>query len=122
MIYKKVFLLIITSLVLLTVLFGQNKNTGKISGLIKDADSKSPLLEAVVTLKSSALEGQKFALTDSTGNYRVNNLPAGDYTISFEMEGYEKFVQQNIVLKDGMWVKVNYDMLKEGKKNKLVSK
>jgi hypothetical protein len=86
-----------------------------ISGTVKDAGTKSPLNEAVVTLSSSTLQGQKLALTDSTGTYSVRNLPAGKYTISFEMEGYEKSIYENIVLQEGMSLGVSFQMVKERK-------
>jgi hypothetical protein len=95
--------------------FAQEKKMAVISGVIKDARSKSPLNEAVVTLSSSAFQGQKFALTDSTGMYRVRNLPGGNYTIAFEMEGYEKFVQENIALQPGMSLGVSFEMVKARK-------
>lgn len=101
-----------------STLFAQQKNQGVISGIIKDAKTKSPITEAVVTLSSSAFTGQKFALTDSAGMYKVTNLPAGNYTINFEMEGYEKYKQDSIVVLDGAEVTIDYDMAKGKKKNK----
>ncbi|MDQ6812252.1 MAG: carboxypeptidase-like regulatory domain-containing protein [Bacteroidota bacterium] len=93
----------------------QEKKTGVISGVVKDARTKSPLNEAVVTLSSNAFKGQKFALTDSTGMYKVSNLPAGYYMVSFEMEGYQKFVQDSIQLHEGMSLGVSFQMVKEPK-------
>lgn len=93
--------------------FAQEKKSAIISGIVKDSRTKTPLNEAVVTLSSDVFTGQKYALTDSTGKYRVSNLPPGNYTISFEMEGYEKFTQENIVLKEGMSLGVSFEMMKE---------
>jgi hypothetical protein len=112
---------IITTVQLIVAIFllfpavAQEKKMAIISGSVKDARSKSPLNEAVVTLSSDAFKGQKFALTDSTGMYRISNLPAGSYTIAFEMEGYERFVQENIVLQQGMSMGVSFQMVKERK-------
>ena len=98
--------------------FSQEKKPAIISGSVKDARTKSPLLEAVVTLKSDSFEGEKYALTDSTGMYRVNNLPAGTYSITFEMEGYEKFTRDGIVVSPGMSLGVSFEMIKEQKRMK----
>lgn len=118
MLNKKIALSLIGALFFLSV-FSQNTKPATISGTIKDAKTKQPLIEAVITLSSSAFTGQKFAVTDSSGNYKINNLPDGNYTIAFEMEGYEKFVHQNFALKQGMAVGMNYQMVKESKrKNK----
>ena len=110
---------LVAAFFLLFPAFAQEKKASIISGVVKDARSKSPLNEAVVSLSSTAFPGQKFALTDSTGMYSVRNLPAGNYTIAFEMEGYEKFVQDNIILKEGMSLGVSFEKVKERKgKNK----
>ena len=108
-------MLLIAAIVLLVPVFAQEKKAAIISGVVKDARTKSPLNEAVVTLSSSAFKGQKFALTDSTGMYKVSNLPAGFYTITFEMEGYEKFVQDSIKLQEGMSLGVSFQMARERK-------
>ncbi len=115
--FRKPFLLIAVILLFLPSI-AQEKKPGTIGGVVKDSRSKSPLNEAVVTLSSDAFKGQKFALTDSSGTYRVSNLPAGNYTISFEMEGYEKFVQENIVLQEGMSLGVSFQMARERKGKK----
>lgn len=86
---------------------------GAISGTVKDSRSKAPLSEAIVTLTSTMLKVQKMALTDSTGMYHISNLPAGIYSISFEMEGYHKFMQDSVVLQDGMSLGVSFQMAKE---------
>ena len=110
----KVLSLLLAVLVFVTA-YAQEKKMGIISGKIQDARSKAPLNEAVVTISSNAFEGQKFALTDSTGNYRINNLPKGIYCISFEMEGYRKFTQDSIKLQEGMSLGVSFQMARERK-------
>lgn len=97
---------------------GQQNRQGIISGIIKDAQTRSPLTEAVITVSSTAFVGQKFALTDSLGMFKVTNLPAGNYTISFEMEGYEKLVRDSITLDNEMNVALSFDMTKGRKKNR----
>lgn len=114
MINKKKLLFLVTTFLLLRV-FSQEAKHSTISGVINDAESKSPLIEAVITLSSNAFEGQKFVLTDTAGKYKINNLPAGNYSVSFEMEGYQKYVQDSIILKEGTSVAVSYEMVKEKK-------
>jgi hypothetical protein len=117
MILKKWFAIVIT-ICLAFPAFSFQQNSAAITGTIKDANSKSPIIEAVITLSSTAFKGQKFAVTDSTGMYRITNLPPGNYTISFEMEGYEKIVRENIPLQEGMSVGVDYEMVKERKRHR----
>ena len=97
-------------------LMAQAGKTGAISGYVKDSHNKNVLIEAVITITSNAFTGSKFALTDSTGIYSVKNLPAGTYTVSFEMEGYKKFTQENILLKEGQMLGVSFQMAREAKK------
>lgn len=113
--FKKLLPILVATFVLFFTTSAQEKKAAVISGTVKDAHSKSPLNEAVVTLSSTALQGQKFALTDSTGMYRISNLPPGIYSISFEMEGYEKFVQDSIRLQEGMSLGVSFQMARERK-------
>jgi hypothetical protein len=115
--FKKLLQLIVAIILLIPAL-AQDKKSCTISGVVKDARSKLPLNEAVVTFISDAFKGQKFALTDSTGMYRVSNLPAGNYTVSFEMEGYEKFVHDKITLQDRMSFDVSFEMVKERKRSR----
>ena len=100
-------------MIVATSLSAQASKTGSLGGYVKDARNKAPLIEAVITLTSTAFEGSKLALTDSTGLYSVKQLPAGVYTVTFEMEGYRTFTQENIVLKEGMSLGVSLQMAKE---------
>lgn len=116
--YKIPLLFVVTAFLFFTVFSQQNKQ-GMISGTVKDAKTKSPVREAVITLSSSAFKGQKFAITDSLGVYKINNLPPGKYTISFEMEGYEKCIRDSLTLKDSMSLAIDNEMEKENQVRKL---
>ena len=105
-------LLLSTAVFLFSLAIAQKKN-GSIAGSVKDANSKSPLIEAVITISSQALDGKKFAITDSSGNYRVPDLPPGLYSVSFEMEGFKTFVKDNIQLTEGMSLGVSMEMAKD---------
>jgi hypothetical protein len=108
---KRIFSLIVAfSLVFVT--YAQDRKPGTIGGVVKDAASKVPLVEAVVTVSSDAFTGQKFVVTDTTGTYQIINLPPGNYLISAEMEGYKKTVQQNVALKEGMTMGISFEMTK----------
>jgi hypothetical protein len=111
-------LLLITTVLLLLQVFSQAKKPSVISGTVKDARTKSPLIEAVVTLKSDSFEGEKYAVTDSAGFYQINNLPVGTYTVTFEMEGYEKFTKDGVVISPGTSLGVSFEMIKEQKRIK----
>lgn len=72
--------------------FAQN-NPGKISfsGTIKDSVTHLPMDKATVHLKSSASAFNPVAVSDSTGSFIFENLPAGNYTLRITYAGYRSF-------------------------------
>ncbi|MDE2771154.1 MAG: TonB-dependent receptor [Bacteroidota bacterium] len=66
-----------------------------ISGIVTDAESGLPLPGATVILVGTTTG----AVTDGDGNYSINNLPMGTYTIQVSFVGYET-VLQPITLQD----------------------
>lgn len=116
---RKNLVLLMAAVLLSIAAFSRQEKPATISGTVKDARTKLPIPEAVVTLRANCFEGEKYALTDSAGIYRISNLPAGTYNISFEMEGYEKSSKDSIVVSPGMLLAVKYEMIKERKKRKI---
>ena len=94
---------------LIVIGFAQEKK-GMFSGSVKASATNSPLYEAVITLSSPVLEGKKYAVTDSTGVYRITNLPKGTYSITIEMEGFDTITYDNIFLPEGMSQGVSVEM------------
>ena len=56
---------------------------GSITGSVTDAQDGSPIAGATVT------DGTRTATTDSSGEYTVADVPAGDYEVTASKEGYE---------------------------------
>jgi hypothetical protein len=69
----------------------QGTQTGTLSGGVKSADG-APLPGVAVTLKSPAIQGERTAVTDSTGGYIFRGLPPGQgasaYTLTFALTGF----------------------------------
>jgi len=62
------------------------------------ADRRQPLLGAVVTLGGAVLQGKKLqAVSDEDGAYDFTGLIAGDYVLSVEVPGFEKYEQRMMV-------------------------
>ncbi len=108
--------LLFATVILSIAAFSQQENAASITGTVIDAHTRMPIPEAVVTLKSNSFKGEKYILTDSAGSYRINNLPAGVYHISFEMEGYATFTKDSIVVSQGMALAMSYGLTKERRK------
>jgi hypothetical protein len=80
-------LLLATVVVLLGAsAFAQGIQTATIRGVLSSADAR-PLAGVVVTVKSSALQGQRTATTDADGAYVLASLPAGAYTATYVLSG-----------------------------------
>ncbi len=76
---------------------GQGNPTGTISGHVSDPDGLA-VPGATVTVASPVLQGLRTATTSSNGDYIIPFLPAGDYEITFELQGF-KTVKRTIGVK-----------------------
>ncbi len=57
---------------------------GSLSGFISDRKADAPVAGVLITIGGTPLG----AVTDPTGHYQIDDIPAGDYCISAEMAGY----------------------------------
>ncbi|WP_437581724.1 TonB-dependent receptor [Sorangium sp. So ce887] len=85
-------------------------------GRVIDASSKAPVADVVVTATSPALQGEQLVVTDGTGQYRIPNLPPGDYTLRLEKESYKPYVRSGIAVRTGTTLRVNVELLPEALK------
>ena len=79
---------------------------GRLLGSVKDAQG-GVLPGVTVTATSPALIGQRTALTEPDGRYLLTNLPSGQYALKFELQGFQPFIRQNIVLTQGSTLTVD---------------
>jgi len=77
--------------------FAQGNPTGTISGHVTDPDSLA-LPGVAVTAASPVLQGMRTAVTSVNGDAIIPFLPAGEYTVTFELQGFAT-VKQTISLK-----------------------
>jgi hypothetical protein len=73
---------------------------GSLRGYSRD-ESGAVLPGVTVTATSDALMAPNVAVTDGTGQYRILNLPPGEYVLTFEMPGFATYRQEGIVLRAG---------------------
>jgi hypothetical protein len=66
--------------------------TGKLSGVIRDRDTREPLVGANVVLLGTMLG----ASTSTEGFYFVNNVPPGLYRVQVRLIGYQTVVYNNV--------------------------
>ncbi len=101
-------LALIFSLAITGAAFGQARLTGTITGQAK-LDDGNPVPGVLVTVTSSALQGQRTSVTGETGEAIVRNLPPGTYTVTFELEGMAS-VQSSADVQLGQTTPVNVTM------------
>jgi hypothetical protein len=83
----------------------QGLQTGQLQGTV--TDSGGLVLPGVtVTVTSPALQGTRDAVTDANGNYILRGLPAGDYTVRFELSSF-KTQEQKATIELGQPKEVN---------------
>jgi hypothetical protein len=81
-----VFIALIASFALSSAGFAQGSQTANLTGTVTSADGE-PLPGATVTVTSSALIGERTAVSGNNGDYIIKNIPAGTYTVLFSLDG-----------------------------------
>jgi hypothetical protein len=73
-------------------MLAQGNPTGKLSGRVTSVDG-GPVPGVLVTATSPAMQGNRTTTTSANGDYLFPSLPAGDYTVTFELEGLQPLSQ-----------------------------
>lgn len=89
---KRVLLLIFLFLPISTTLA---QNMGTISGSVTDAKTGEQLIGATVIIEGTDLG----AATDTTGQFRINNIPTGSYNVTASYVGYQSETRFNVVIR-----------------------
>jgi len=72
-------------------------NTASLTGLVSDPTGAA-VTGANVTAKNRATNVETSATTDASGYYTFASLPVGGYTLTVEVQGFKKTVQENVAL------------------------
>jgi hypothetical protein len=94
--FRQVVSLLATTLSLSLFVHAQ-QTTGSIVGTVKD---QSGAVVSAATVKATNVETgfSRSAPTNGYGEYRIDYLPVGGYTVELEAAGFRRFVQENIAL------------------------
>ncbi len=71
------------------------ESRGRVQGLVSDA-SRAVVTGATVTLRNTYTGASVVRSTDGTGRYLFDMVDPGAYLMTVEVEGFNRFVQQNI--------------------------
>lgn len=83
-------------LLLASTAFAQGNPTGTVSGRVAGQDGAA-LPGVAVTATSPALQGARTVTTNDSGDYIIPFLPPGDYTLTFELQGFQTARQDTLV-------------------------
>ena len=92
----------------------ERKGDPSINGSVSDAESKKPVQGVTVSISGKGQEKKETLITDASGNFKTNLLAPGEVTIVLEKKGYKTFRKEGVVLKEGMSLKMNFDIRLEG--------
>jgi hypothetical protein len=87
----------------------QTTASGSIHGVATDQDG-AVVPGVLVSATSVTVPGVYSTTTDSVGQYRLENLPPGDYTLVAELSGFARFVRKAITIQTGLNGDVNIPM------------
>ncbi|MFC1800054.1 TonB-dependent receptor domain-containing protein [Candidatus Eisenbacteria bacterium] len=92
---------------LIVVLFAcsvQAGTTGKIAGMVIDADTGEPLFAVNVMVENTTLGG----ITNLEGLYHVVNLPPGTYSVKATMMGYQAMVKDRVIVSTDLTTPIDF--------------
>jgi outer membrane receptor protein involved in Fe transport len=96
--------IVIVSFLLTSVLSAGN--TGKIAGLIRDKQTREPLVGANIIVKGTTLG----TVTDLDGKYFILRVNPGTVSVQITMMGYRSVITQNVVIREDLTTEVNADL------------
>jgi hypothetical protein len=90
--------------------YAQAVTGASIAGTVKD--SLGAVLPAVTVEAASPalIEKIRVAVTDSTGQYKIENLRPGAYTVTFTLSGFNTSKREGLVLEGSFVATVNADL------------
>src|SRR6478672_6913439 len=93
---RNVGLLVVLAIALSAWVADAQSTTGTISGHVSDSQGLA-LPGVTVTVASPNLQGVRTTVTSEIGDYVMSLLPPGNYTVSFDLSGFQKMEKQVIL-------------------------
>src|SRR5262245_11377838 len=87
----------------------QGLQTAVLTGAATSADGVA-LPGVTVTASSPALLGERFEVTDVNGVYSIKGLPAGTYSVTFDLANFKPARRDNVELTVGGTIEVSANM------------
>ncbi|MEO6724257.1 MAG: carboxypeptidase-like regulatory domain-containing protein [Blastocatellia bacterium] len=112
---------LITMLVLLfSTATGGSAQTGTIKGKVKEEGGKAMEGVLVQAINVRNKEDKQQVNSDSKGDFEFSGLPAGDYSFSFEKQGYKTFLTRKLAVIGGETLRLTAELKREGEPFSLI--
>ncbi len=87
----------------------QTTASGSLRGTATDPQG-AVLPGVAISISSATVPGARAATTDQRGQYRVPDLPPGEYALSAELDGFSRFARTAIAMSAGLNVTLDITM------------
>lgn len=104
-------ILLLSSAVLMGACAVAQAQPSDIIGTVIDTTSKQPIAGVNVTAISPILPEPKSTATGAQGDYRLAELPAGVYTLTYEHSAYKPYARIDFQLRINRTVRVNVELM-----------
>jgi hypothetical protein len=107
---KRVFLLALALLLMrAAIVDAQISSEGSIRGFVRDAQG-AILPGATITAQSPSVAGLRTTVSDAQGDYRLVDLPPGEYTIAAELQGFSKMSRTGVLVRAGLNLSIDFTL------------
>src|SRR5208283_2261104 len=72
---------------------------GAVRGIVHDPQHR-PIQDAMVMLKAKSSEWSKSVTTDASGQFQLNAVPLGEYSVNVASKGFAQ-TSQNVIVNSG---------------------
>ena len=83
-----------------------SQQLGTIRGTVRDKNTQELLIGATIQIEGTSLG----VAADLNGNYKINNVPVGSYTIKASLVGYQPLSKFNVALSSGNDQVINFEL------------
>ena len=104
-------LVIVSCIVLLPLAASaQQQATGTIAGIVKDTSGAVMSGVTVEATSPALIENVRIVVTDAQGQYKIVNLIAGTYSVTFTLPGFSTFKRNGLELSTSFTATVNAEL------------
>ena len=84
----------------------QAGTTGKIAGMVIDAETGEPLFAVNIVIENTTMGG----ISNLEGLYHVVNVPPGSYSVKASMMGYQVLVKDQVTVSSDLTSTVDFEL------------